>query len=195
MFRVSTRLRFAFCLFAFSSFFAQEASAQASSTASKAAAVSVFAGLDVSDPAYGPNRNKGVSLGANYTRYLRFPVQPSVEVRVNFSNGSYANERSYLVGFRALVPVGRFEPYADFLIGPGSIHFPLNVGYTGDNSTVFNYGGGVDVPLSSRFALKLDVQAQHWNTGELTFTPVLGTVGISYRVPFRAHDSQSTIIR
>ena len=195
MFRVSGRLSFALFLFAASSFFAQGACAQASNTASKAAAISVFAGLNVSDPAYGPNRNTGVSLGANYTRYLRFPVQPSVEVRANFSNGTYANERSYLFGLRALVPVGRFEPYADFLVGPGNIHFPLNVGYTGDNSTVYDYGGGVDVPVFRNFALKLDVQAQHWNTGEFTFTPILGTVGISYRIPFRAHDSQSTIIR
>ncbi len=195
MFRVSGRLGFALFLFAAGSSFAQKACAQASTTASKAAAVSVFAGFTVSDPAYGPNRNTGVSLGVNYTRYLRFPVQPSVEVRANFSNGSYANERSYLFGVRALVPVGRFEPYADFLVGPGNIHFPLNVGYTGDNSTVYNYGGGVDVPLYRDFALKLDVQAQHWNTGEFTFTPVLGTVGVSYRIPFRAHDSQSTIIR
>ena len=195
MFRVSGRLGFAFCFFVAGGMGTQGACAQASTAASKAAAVSVFAGLDVSDPAYGPNRDTGVSLGANYTRYLRFPVQPSVEVRANFSNGTYANERSYLFGVRALVPVGRFEPYVDFLLGPGTIHFPRNVGYTGDNSTVYNYGGGIDVPLSSRFALKLDLQAQHWNTGEFRFTPVLGTVGISYHIPFRAHDSQSTIIR
>ncbi len=195
MFRVSGWYGFAVVFLAVNGVFAKCACAQASTAASKAAAVSVFAGLGVSDPAYGPNHNTGVSLGANYTRYLRFPVQPSVEVRANFSNGTYANERSYLFGLRALVPVGRFEPYADFLIGPGNIHFPLNVGYTGDNSTVYNYGGGVDVPLSSRFALKLDVQAQHWNTGEFTFTPVLGMVGVSYRIPFRAHDSQTTIRR
>ncbi len=89
---------------------------------------------------------------------------------------------------------GRFQPYADFLVGPGTIHFPHNNGYIGDNSTVYNYGVGVDMGVTRNFSLKLDVQAQHWNTGEYRFEPILGLVGITYQIPFRPHVSQATIV-
>lgn len=175
---------------------APPASAQASSTASRGAAISVFGGLQFANPESGPiHTNKGGVVGADFTKFLHFPVQPSLELRANFNNGPYADERSYLFGLRAMAIYGRLQPYADFLVGPGDIHFPLNNGYLGDNSTVYNYGGGVDLGVTRNFSLKLDIQAQHWNTGEFQFTPVLGTVGITYQIPFRPHVSQDTIVR
>lgn len=174
---------------------AAPASSQAVRTASKSADIAVFGGWQGAHPDYGPYNSYGGMFGVNYTRYLHFPVDPSLEFRANFHSNVAVTEHSYVVGLRAAVPLRFVRPYADFLIGPGTIDFPHNVGYTHDDSVVYSYGGGVDVPFLRSFALKLDLQAQHWNTGQLTYTPTLGTVGISYTIPFRPHVSQRDLGR
>ena len=172
-----------------------DASAQAVRTASKSADISAFAGFQDADPAYGPDHAAGGMFGVDFTRYFRFRVEPSLEVRANFISNTYASEHTFLFGVRAAVPFHGVRPYADFLVGPGTIHFPLNFGYLGDNSTVYSYGGGLDVPVYRSFSLKLDVQGQHWNTGEFRYTPTLGTVGVAYTIPFRPHVSQRDLGR
>ena len=164
-----------------------KAAAQASTTASKTQDISVFGGLEFANPEYGPDSNTGGALGADFTRYFRhLPVAPSLELRANFNDGPYANESSYLFGLRAGYGYSRYTPYVDFLVGPGNIHYPRNVGYTGDNSIVYDYGGGLEIDLVRNFSLKLDVQQQRWNTGTFTFTPVTGIVGVTYHIPFRS---------
>ena len=161
--------------------------AQASTTASKTEDISVFGGIEFANPEYGPDNNTGGAIGFDFTRYFRhLPVQPSLELRANFNSGTYADEHSYLFGLRAGYQYRRYTPYVDFLVGPGNIHYPLNVGYTGDNSIVFDYGGGLDIDLVRNFSLKLDVQEQHWNTDTFVFTPVIGIVGVTYHFPFRS---------
>ena len=177
------------------SFACPRSHAQASRTASKTADIAVFGGYQIADPAYGPDHASGGMFGAEFTRYFHLPIEPSLEFRANFNSNTYVSEHTYLVGFRAALPLRLFKPYADFLVGPGNIHFPLNFGYLGDNSTVYNYGGGVDIPVLRHFALKLDVQGQHWNTGAFTYPPTIGTVGIVYTIPFRAHVSQRDLGR
>jgi hypothetical protein len=182
-------------LCALSALNAEKATAQAVRTASKSADINVFAGWEDAHPDYGPYNSYGGMFGASYTRYIHLPVEPSLEFRANFHSNIAVSEHSYLVGLRAAVPLHFIKPYADFLVGPGDINFPFNVGYTHDNSLVYNYGGGVDVPVIRNFALKLDLQAQHWNTGELTFTPTIGTIGVTYTIPFRPHRSQRDLGR
>ncbi len=165
--------------------------AQARSTASRSADISVFAGGQFANPAFGPQNSGGVAFGLDYTRYIqRLPVNFSFELRANFNSNSLLSEHSYLVGLRAAHTFGRITPYVDFLIGPGNIHFPQNTFYTGDNSVVPSYGGGLDLTVTHNFDLKLDLQGQHWNTGETTFTPTLGTVGVVYHIPFRKQYGQ-----
>lgn len=183
----------AFCLTLIAPVFS--ASAQAGRTASKSADIAVFGGLQAADPAYGPDRVRGGMFGADYTHYFHIPVEPSLEFRANFIGGTYVSEHSYLVGVRAAAPFRIFKPYADFLVGPGYIHFPLNVGYTHDDSKVYSYGGGIDVAVTRSFAVKFDIQGQRWNTGEFRYTPTLGTVGINYTIPFRPHISQHDLGR
>ena len=168
---------------------------QAVRTASKSADISVFAGFQDADPAYGPDKAKGGMFGVNFTRYFHIPVEPSLEFRANFISDTFVGEHTYLVGLRAAVPFHGIRPYGDFLVGPGDIHFPLNFGYTHDNSTVYSYGGGIDFPVYRSFSLKLDVQGQHWNTGSFIYTPTLGTVGLVYAIPFRPHVSQRDLGR
>lgn len=161
--------------------------AQATTSAAKTEDISVFAGVELANPEYGPNDNSGVALGADFTRYFRhLPVQPSLELRANLNYGTYADERSVLVGLKAGYQYHRFDPYVDFLVGPGFIHYPLNINYTDDNSVVYSYGGGIDVDLLRNFSLKLDLQQQRWNTDTFTFKPVVGVIGVTYHIPFRS---------
>ncbi len=167
------------------------AHAQAGVTASRAADISVFAGAQIAYPAYGPNNAAGVAFGLDYTRYLRrLPAELSLELRANVNGNSFAHENSYLFGLRGAHRFGRVVPYLDFLVGPGDIHYPQNTNYTGDNSIVYNYGGGLDFTLTNHFDLKLDVQGQRWNTGTFQFTPTLGTIGVAYHIPFRRQYGQ-----
>lgn len=159
--------------------------AQASRTATKSADISVFGGIEFANPEYGPNDNTGGAVGVDFTRYFHIPIQPSLEVRANFNNGTYADEHSYLFGLRGAYQWHRLMPYADLLIGPGTIHYPLNISYTGDNSVVYNYGAGIDLDVTTNFSLKLDLQQQRWNTGTYAFKPVVGIIGVTYRIPFR----------
>ncbi len=171
------------------------AEAQAVQTAGKTADIAAFGGFTYANPDYGPDHVAGGLFGVDFTRYFRIPVQPSLEFRGNFVSGSYVKEHTYLFGLRAAVPFRAIKPYADFLVGPGTIFFPYNIGYPQDNSTVYSYGGGVDVGVTRNFALKLDVQGQHWNTGSFIYNPTLGTVGVVYTIPFRPHVSQRDLGR
>ncbi len=158
--------------------------AQASRTAGKSADISVFGGVEFANPEYGPNNNTGGAVGLDFTRYFHLPVQPSLEARANFNSGTYASERSYLFGLRGAYPFHRLMPYADFLVGPGTIRYPLNINYTGDNSIVYNYGGGIDLGITENFSLKLDLQQQRWNTDTFAFNPVVGIIGVTYHITF-----------
>ena len=174
--------------------FSVRAPAQATPAASKSVDFSAFGGYLHDLPDYGPFGNNGATFGVNVTRYFHFPVAPSLEARVNIAPGKTARESSYLFGVRAQGTVlRRFHPYADFLVGPGTIHFdvPPDPGYTGDNSTVYSYGGGLDVDVAHNFQAKVDFQYQSWNLGtNYTLSPSLTMIGIAYRFPFRAHNRQ-----
>ncbi len=53
--------------------------AQARSTASRSADISVFAGGQFANPAFGPQNSGGVAFGLDYTRYIqRLPVDFSL---------------------------------------------------------------------------------------------------------------------
>jgi len=164
--------------------------AQEVPTESKGADISVFGGITSLAPGYVSGRDTGGTAGINFTRYFSWPVAPSIEIRANTANGSQVEERSYLVGFRAQAGINwRYHPYAEFMVGKGTIHYdhPLG-GYLGDNSTVYSYGGGVDIDVTRNFQAKLDFQEQKWKTGTIAsdkFNPNLITVGVVYRIPFK----------
>jgi len=159
--------------------------------------ISGFGGYQYVSPDFRSSpHDSGFIAGVNVTRYFHFPVAPSLELRANIATGPAVNESSYLVGARAQANLGRrFYPYADFLIGPGAIHFNqiFIPGYTHDNSLVKSIGGGVDIDLVRHFQVKLDYQQQFWKIGKeiAGFSPSLLSVGVVYRIPFRPHVKQS----
>jgi opacity protein-like surface antigen len=168
--------------------------AQAGATASRGAGISAFGGYINSNPEYGSARNTGEAFGLNLIKFLKLPVNPSLEGRYNRDNGTYAQETSTLGGIRLqtdALHAFKVHPYVDFLIGSGTIHFNTNSpGYTSDNSTVYNFGGGVDIDLIHNFQLKADYQYQHWKLGQESdaFTPNLILIGVTYQFHFRDYN-------
>jgi hypothetical protein len=163
------------------------ARAQASATATKANAISAFAGGTYSNPQYGPYYDKGFSFGGNLVQHVNRYIDPSLEARFNFTSGTDASERTYLVGLRAQTDISIVHPYGDILIGAGTLTFNLSNGqsYAAPRSTVFSYGGGADIDVFRQYQLKLDIQQQHWLLGDQPFHPWLAMVGVTYRFHFR----------
>jgi hypothetical protein len=172
---------------------APSASGQAAPVAFKTNDVSVFAGYADVRPDFVPGWQSGEAFGLDLTRYFKLPVTPSIEGRVNLANGPLVNERTYLFGLKGQMAFRRFHPYADILVGIGDIHYNYAKPgqYLGDNTTVYSYGGGVDINAYNRFDIKLDLQSQHWDLGtNLIFEPTVAIVGVAYRVPFSRHVRQ-----
>jgi hypothetical protein len=166
------------------------ADAQAMPTASKSNDISAFVGGTYSNPQYGPEQDKGITFGANLIEHLHFPVSPSIEGRANITSGTYIGERSYLGGLRAQGDVLHYlHPSGDFLVGGGDLHFDLSSGqtYVTSLTTVYSYGGGVDVDAYRQFQLTLDVQQQSWSIGT-PFHPWIAMVGVTYRLRFRDYN-------
>jgi hypothetical protein len=185
------------CLLAAASLFVTAAplSAQARYTASKTVDLSAFGGYLHTTPDLDPGYNTGVAFGVNITRYFHFPIAPSVEARVNLANGTYVNERTYLFGGRAQGTFRRrFHPYADFLVGIGTVHYnrASQFGLLGDNGVPKSIGGGVDVEVARNFGIKVDYQQLFWYLGHHEdIRPTNLVVGVTYRVPFRMWNRQS----
>jgi Outer membrane protein beta-barrel domain len=175
--------------------FAPVAHAQATPAASKTLDFSVFGAYNHSDPDYGPYGNNGGTFGFNATRYFHFPVSPSLEFRINYSDGKTVRENSYLGGLRGQMTVfHRFHPYAMGLIGTGDIHFNFHNFELGDNSIVYSVGGGTDFDIYRNLQGKFDWQYQFWSTGNnASLTPTITSIGIAYRIPFAPHNKQGTI--
>ncbi len=168
------------------------ASAQSDSPMYKTQTISAFAGYIRDHQDYTSGYNSGIMFGLDVTKHLRFPVDPSLEARVNLAPGDDITEHSYLFGPVLTAHIGPIRPYGDFLVGLGTINFNhpsfTDPNYTHDQSTVYSGGGGLEVRLVHSIRLKLDVQYQHWQLGTTAateFTPVLGSAGIAYTIPFR----------
>jgi hypothetical protein len=162
----------------------------------KTESISAFAGFLYDHQDYTGGYNDGVMFGMDFTQHIHFPVEPSLEARVNIAPGDDIKQNSYMFGPVLNARVGPFRPYGDFLIGLGTINFnhPAYPTYTHDTSTVYDFGGGVEVALVRGVRLKFDMQYQHWQLGttnQTAFTPVLASAGLAYTIPFRAFHKQS----
>jgi opacity protein-like surface antigen len=180
-------------LFLLAALGAAPARAQQDSSASKSAEISAFGGYTNLNSDYG-RRNNGITLGADYTRFLHFPITPSFEVRANHTSGPGLTEESVLFGLRLEAPFRqRFHPYATVLYGGTKIIFktPPTPTYTYDQSSAISIGGGVDFDVTHNFRAKFDFQQQFEDFGnngihqDFTLTPAGFTIGVVYRIPFK----------
>lgn len=172
--------------------------AQARPAGEKSGDLSVFAMYHRLTPDYGPTNNNGISFGADYTRYTRWWVKPSIEFRAKIANGTTVDESSFGGGIRAEKPIGNFHPYADFLISAGSIKYHLKTPpvlpngqpYTSDGTVVYGFGGGLDYDVWRNFAVRGDYQFEKWHLDKyapIDLSPNGWSVGIVYRIPFRPY--------
>jgi opacity protein-like surface antigen len=157
--------------------------------------LSAFAGATGTFTGFEGGKNLAITAGADLT-YLGFRLfRPSVEVRGTYpiDSGHISSQKNFLVGPKVDYPLGKFHPYADFLIGRGQIdyHSPGfifgNTLYISTNTTVYSPGVGVDYNFTHNLALKADAQFQHWNTPVVasgTIHPVALTFGVVYNFDF-----------
>lgn len=169
--------------------------AQASPVESVGYRLQAFGMYSAAQPNYQPNgvssfNGTGATLGVAITHAPIGIFQPGLEVRGSYATGSQVRLRSITPGPRVAVRLGRWEPYADFLIGVGDVYFqhPTVAGYLQNNSVVYSAGGGLDFAVTPRFAARADFQEQFWkldsNPGS-AFHPSWFSVGVVYQFPFR----------
>jgi hypothetical protein len=183
----------------------RQAAGQAMSTATTTLQLSVFGGGSERGTGIAGAKNTDVTAGVD----LGFlPVRgwyPALELRgsVPMSSGLIDSEKEFLggvrfgrrLGFRGDTGAGPVRPYADVLVGRGQLTYfgaglqvpGQNVFYTLSHTAVFSPGGGVEVDVSQRFALKLDAQAERYSTpvtasGHAWAGVVM--VGVVYRLRF-----------
>ena len=139
----------------------------------------------------------GASLGFGNLTYHGF--LPAIEIRGTYpiDSGRYASEENFLGGLKVERPYRSFHPYADALFGRGELTYSgkgsLNpdktVLYQKSNSNVLAGGVGVDYDVLTSFALKVDVQFEHYSdvpvvkSDSATATSVI--IGVVYRFGYR----------
>jgi hypothetical protein len=135
------------------------------------------------------------TIGAEFIRYYRWPVTPSIEFRYkSTSNGRTVDENTFGGGIRVEHAIRNFRPYGTFLVSKGTIHYnfdhpynphPTAEPYTQDGSVVYSPGLGVDYDIAYRWAVLADYQYEFWNLGyNQTLTPRALAIGVLYRVSF-----------
>lgn len=167
--------------------------AQATPVRSRAAELSAFVAYTNLTPDYGGGHNSGITLGANYLKYLPW-VSPALELRFKTAPGGAAvGERTFGGGVRLEHQISYFHPYVDFLVSKGTITF-ANKAYLGSNGTgsngsiVYSFGGGLDYDFAEQWAARVDYQGEHWDLNEtpaITLAPKVITVGVLYRFRFK----------
>ena len=162
---------------------AQGASAQATYTADRTNAFSVFGAATKLDTDYGRTEN-GFIVGGDFSHAIRFhAILPSVELRYTWSTGQVVTEDSIMGGLKLETKIHRFHPYGNILVGYGLINY-VDVGQN-DNTIAYGGGLGLDFDVTQHFALKVDAQEEIWHLGHTSnaLTPQMLSVGILYRIP------------
>jgi opacity protein-like surface antigen len=146
-------------------------------------------------------KNLALTAGVDLTDLHFSLFRPAVEIRgtIPVFDGQISSQKSFLIGPKVEFPLGRFHPYADFLIGRGQINyyshnrFPIDnadLTFINSNSTVYSPGVGVDYHVTHNLAVKADLQFQRWAAPPVpsgTIHPVAVTLGGVYTFDFNPH--------
>jgi opacity protein-like surface antigen len=157
--------------------------------------LSAFGGLTGTFTGFEGGKNLGITAGADLTFLAFRKFRPAFELRGTFpiDEGHIDSQKNFLLGPKVEYPIGRFHPYADFLVGRGSIDY-LNGGviigtlrYLSSNTVVYSPGAGLDYNLTHNLAVKADAQFQHWNTPVTPSGSIYAkalTLGVVYNFDF-----------
>ncbi len=143
-------------------------------------------------------KNLGITAGVDLTVLTFRLFRPSLEIRGTYpiDGGHISSQKNFLLGPKVEYPIGRFHPYADFLIGRGEIDYHApgfdvgNTRYISTNTLVYSAGVGLDYNLTHSIAVKADAQFQHWDTPVTTsgvLYPTAITLGVLYNFDFNPH--------
>lgn len=160
--------------------------------------LSVFGGASGVYTGLEGGKNLSVTAGLDLALPPVYHVRPGLEFRGTFpiDKGTIDSQRSVLGGPRVDFLLGhRFRPYGDFLFGRGQMnygsgYFYQNYEYLLTTTYVYSVGGGIDLPLTDHFQVKLDGQAQHWGNAPIdsgTIWSKAGTIGVVYIFNFNRH--------
>jgi opacity protein-like surface antigen len=142
-------------------------------------------------------RNLGITAGADITVLHFHLFRPAFEIRGTYPvyGGTISSQKNFLLGPKVEYPMGRFHPYADFLIGRGGIDYLRGgyvfgtIKYISSNTVVYSPGIGFDYNLTHNLAVKADFQYQHWDTPATpsgTINPRAFTLGGVYVFDFNS---------
>jgi opacity protein-like surface antigen len=157
--------------------------------------LSAFGGLTGTYTGLDGGKNLAITAGGDveYLGFRRF--LPAFELRGTYpiDEGHISSQKSFLLGPKVVYPIGRLHPYANFLVGRGTIDY-LNGGfvvgnllYLSTNTFVYSPGVGLDYNLTHNIAVKVDAQFQHWNTPVVPSGSIYAkalTVGVVYNFDF-----------
>ncbi len=187
-------------LFVFAArFSAVKAHAQAEVTAARAISFTLFAGATGTRTGFGNTRNLSVTAGCDLDFQPANRLAFSLELRGTYpvDRGSLVAQKNILIGPRVRYQYRRFEPYANVLVGRGSLDFGPDgyldpnhrlTYYTITDGNVFVGGGGLRYRMSDEWRVVVDLQEQRYATPVAASGHVMataGTIGLAYTFPPR----------
>jgi len=146
-----------------------------------------YSNIQAGFPYQSSQRLSGPGVFADY--HLTGHIAVEAEARFLRFNSFYGEtEDNYLAGARYVVlRFGKFEPFAQGLVGIGKIQFPFNIG--SGNYLAVAPGGGAIYRLSRKWSVRGEYEYQFWpnspniaNEPAHEITPNGFHVGIAYRV-------------
>lgn len=184
------RIRTSILLLVLVSLFAQvrTSHAQASATAEKAGGIDVFGALNITSADHAGDTDVGATVGGALLLRKFLFGQPALAARYSYMHGSSANESFVGGGAELHYHYRMVRPYLTVLGGVGGLSVP-SVNYS-DSGNTFLIGGGVDVPINHRFAVRgeftysfINITGYH-NTpaGEINLNPAAANIGVVYHI-------------
>jgi hypothetical protein len=164
--------------------------------------LSAFSAVTPISTGLGQGKNLTITAGADIAFVGLRRIRSVVEIRGNYpiATGNVYKQKSFVAGPVIEYTVGRFRPYADFLIGKGAINY-LGGGYIfgshkyiSSSTVVYSPGVGLDYSITHHFALKADLQYQHWDVPVVVsghINPTVMSLGGKYMFDFNPHHNRS----
>ncbi len=172
---------------------AMQGLAQALPTASRAGALQVAGGYSSATSNFGGGSIAGFTVSAGLDSATQLGTRwgglgPEMNFHQVSGGQSGLYERSYEFGERYVRPVGQERPYLRAMYGRGVLNFPHNTNNVSEANLAYNMvvlGGGVEVPVQPKIALRADVEYQRWLSGVLLpggMSPTVVTMAVVYRL-------------